>query len=397
MNRQPSKDYYKILELDKNASEGEIKKSYRSLAMKWHPDKNPNNKEEAENKFKQISEAYNVLSDTQKKNLYDTQGVCDGETPSFQNGFPDLSELFGNMGGFGNAFNVNINNQRQQEQRQQEIKVVLTFEELLNGCSKEINIPTGIKCTNCEGTGNTDKKRARCSSCGGKGMRVSMRQLGPGMIHQVLSPCTDCKQTGFSVDSSKRCSPCSGKGSTSSNLKQSITINGDFDYTNKLCLKGVGEYDADTQNKQDVILSFQLSSIPKVSISNIYDLSVDINLSIVEALTGYTLVFTHPSKQKYFWEFKSIIKDAETKYVDKLGLYNSTTKTRGKLIFNFKYIYPTSLVTVNNIETFIENSRENKEIETDFIKFTHMNNYEQPRTQSHQSHQSQQGERCNVQ
>jgi DnaJ family protein A protein 2 len=393
MNRQPSKDYYKILDLDRSASDGEIKKAYRNLAMKWHPDKNPTNKEEAENKFKEISEAYNVLSDDQKKNLYDTQGVCDGETPSFQNGFPDLSELFGNMG-FGNGFNVNINNQRQQ-QKQQEIKVILTLEELVSGCSKEVSIPSGIKCNSCEGTGNTDKKKGKCSSCGGKGMRVSVRQIGPGMIQQMMSPCTDCRQTGSSVDPTKRCNPCSGKGSTSTVLKQSIKINGDFDYTNKICLRGVGEYDIDTQSKQDVILSFELSSVANVSVSN-FDLSVNINIPIVEALRGYTLVFTHPNKQKYFWEFNHIIKDGDSKYVDKLGLYNSNTKTRGKLIFNFKYIYPSTLININNLQTFGENSKEFKHIGIDFVKFNDMSNYDQSRHQQNQSN-NQEGQRCNVQ
>ena len=100
MNTNPKKDYYAILGIDKNSDDSTIIEAYRRLAKKWHPDKNPNNKVEAEEKFKEISEAYGILSDPQKRSQYDQFGVCDGDGPDFSQGFPDLSEMFGAMGGF---------------------------------------------------------------------------------------------------------------------------------------------------------------------------------------------------------------------------------------------------------------------------------------------------------
>lgn len=398
---QPKKDYYGILEIPRSASEFEIKKAYRALAMKWHPDKNPTNKETAENKFKEISEAYNVLSNANSKKMYDTHGVCDGESPSFQNGFPDLSKLFGNMGfghGFGHGFNVNINQQRQQQKKPQEVRVELTLEELFIGCVKEIDISSGIKCNSCDGTGNTEKKKPKCSSCDGKGMKVTMRQIGPGMIQQQISPCSDCNQTGVSVDHSKRCLECSGKGANPSLLKQPITINGSIDHATKICLRNTGEYDIDTQTKRDVVISFHIKPNSSLTVSN-YDLMVDVNISIAEALTGYTLLFTHPNQQSYFWKFTNIIKDGDMKYVDKLGLYNSTSKTNGKLIFKFNYIYPKSLLTAEIITFDIRtttNTSSGKQFETmrEFNKNEQGQDYGQKQTHDQQQEREQQ---CKVQ
>jgi DnaJ family protein B protein 4 len=112
----PKKDYYKTLEIEKDASPEEIKKAYKKLAMKWHPDKNPNNREAAEAKFKEVAEANTVLSDENKRNQYDQFGTCDGEGPQFEQGFPDLSEMFGSgfpgmfggMGGFPGMGGMNM-------------------------------------------------------------------------------------------------------------------------------------------------------------------------------------------------------------------------------------------------------------------------------------------------
>jgi DnaJ-class molecular chaperone len=390
---QPKKDYYGILEISRNATENEIKKAYRTLAMKWHPDKNSTNKETAESKFKEISEAYNVLSNPKSKQMYDNHGVCDGESPSFQNGFPDLSELFGNMGGFGNAFNVNINNQQKQK-KPDEIKVELNLEELFIGCVKEIAIPSSIKCNTCDGTGNTEKKKPKCSSCDGKGMKVSIRQIGPGMIQQHVSPCSDCNQTGVCVDISKKCLECNGKGATKSLVKQPITIHGNVDHTTKICLRNTGEYDIDTQTKRDVIISFYIKHNSTLKVSN-YDLIVELNISIVEALTGYTLSFTHPNQQSYYWIFTNIIKDGDMKYVDKLGLYNTTSKTNGKLIFKFNYIYPKSLLTVEMIKRDILSV---KSPSTKGKQFEMIREFNKNEDQHHEQQQEQQEQQqCKVQ
>jgi len=146
MNSNPKKDYYNTLGINKNASESDIKKTYYKLAQKWHPDKNSGNEEEAGRKFKEIAEAYGVLSDNEKRKNYDQFGIRDGEAPDFANGFPDLSEIFGNMGGFpfGNMMNgfpgMGPNVQRRRGPQKQDYNVSLSLEDIFKGCEKNIEI-----------------------------------------------------------------------------------------------------------------------------------------------------------------------------------------------------------------------------------------------------------------
>lgn len=182
----PSKDYYAILELNRNASINDIKKAYRELAKKWHPDKNPDNRENAEIKFKLIAEAYGVLSDEEKKQKYDQFGICEGDAPNFSSGFPDLSEIFASMG-----------MHQPQQQPQQEAVIDITLAEVFTGCVKKLEIPINKCCDTCAGTGSKNKIKNRCDICKGSGMRTIVRQIGPGFIQQQTLPCTSCNQSGY--------------------------------------------------------------------------------------------------------------------------------------------------------------------------------------------------------
>jgi len=215
----PKKDYYDILCIEKTANEGEIKKAYYKLAQKWHPDKNPDNKKEAEEKFKEITEAYSILSDSDKKKQYDQFGICDGEAPDFSHGFPDLSELFGGMGGFPfggmggmggmNGFPFGGNVQREKQKSIQEVRIKLKLSEIFNGINKNIDISFEDICSGCIGSGSKTKSRVKCISCDGKGMKVSIRQIGPGMISQQAMPCNVCNQKGTTVNLKDICQVCS--------------------------------------------------------------------------------------------------------------------------------------------------------------------------------------------
>ena len=379
MNSNPKKDYYKILGIDKDTDESTIKKAYYKLAQKWHPDKNPDSREEAEAKFKEISEAYSILSDPQKKSQYDQFGVCDGEAPDFSHGFPDLSEMFSSgfpfpgMGGMGGPFGNmngfpfgNVNTSREKKNPVQEVRIKLKLSEIYTGTNKNIDITVDSMCNNCEGSGSKTKKRENCKACNGKGIRISIRQIGPGMITQQQTVCDVCNQKGTTINPKDICTTCQGNCTISTKLNKTLNIPKDFDYESLMLLKNSGNYNPDTKSKSDINITFKIADLDKYDfqIKNSHDLVIEQNINICDALSGYTFYFSsHPDEKKYYFKISEVIKDGDIKFVKNLGLPNNDNKknNRGKLYIKFNYIYPTSVLDSETFKNFIKN-KDNKTI-----------------------------------
>ena len=216
------RDYYEVLGVDKNASADEIKKAYRKLAVKYHPDKNPGDKE-AEEKFKEAAEAYSVLSDADKKAKYDQFGHAgvDGSAPDFSGGFGNLNDIlndlfgggFGGFGGFGGGFGGARGGQRQQKVyrgRDIRVRVKLTLEEIAKGVEKEISIERSVPCKDCGGKGAKNASDIKtCSACNGTGQvqRVVNTFLGQTVTY---STCQQCGGEGKVI--SNPCRSCGGTG-----------------------------------------------------------------------------------------------------------------------------------------------------------------------------------------
>ena len=214
------RDYYEVLGVDKSASEDEIKRAYKKMARKYHPDLNPDNKE-AEEKFKEVNEAYEVLSDSDKKARYDQFGFA-GVDPNYGAGagggaygaggfdFGDLGDIFGSFfgGGFGGGRRTNPNAPQRGESIR--LSVTISFEEAAFGCEKEVSVDRYETCTVCHGSGCADGTSPEvCPDCHGSG-QVQVRRQTPMGVFATTSPCGRCGGKGRIIKTP--CTACRGSG-----------------------------------------------------------------------------------------------------------------------------------------------------------------------------------------
>ncbi len=237
-------DYYKVLGVEKGASEDEMKKAYRKLAMKYHPDKNPGDKE-SERKFKELSAAYDVLKDPEKRAMYDRYGEAGvnqgmggggfgGGGFDFASGFSDIFEdLFGSMGGRGGGGR----RQQQQNNRGSDLRYNLdiSLEEAFRGENKKIQVQTHSTCDTCHGSGSAESKKVDvCTHCGGSG-RLRMQQG----FFMVERGCNHCNGTGQVIKNP--CKTCKGEGRVVKNRTLSVKIPRGVQEGTRIRLAGEGE------------------------------------------------------------------------------------------------------------------------------------------------------------
>ena len=240
------RDYYEVLGIEKSASADEIKKAYRSLAKKYHPDMNPGNAE-AEAKFKEVNEAYAVLSDEEKKQKYDRFGhaafdqSAGGGAYSYGNmDFGDIGDIFssffgGGFGGFGGS-----SQRRNAPSRGEDLEtdIYLTFEEAVFGAKKDVTYQRVVRCSACGGSGAEKGTSAEtCKTCQGRGQRVVVKRMG-AMQFQTSETCPDCRGTGKIIKSP--CKTCRGNGYTKQSKTITVTINPGIDNGNTIALRGMG-------------------------------------------------------------------------------------------------------------------------------------------------------------
>ncbi len=235
-------DYYKTLNVEKNASKEEIKKAYRDLAKKYHPD--ISKEVNASEKFKEVSEAYAVLSDDQKKTQYDQFGSNGFQQRYSQEdifrGF-DVGDIFGDSFG-GDIFNMFFGGggSRRRETRGRDLayELEVDFEEAVFGCTKEIEIETLDSCDSCEGTGSDDGKLDVCAHCDGVGQVRISRRTPFGTFAQV-SPCNECRGEGKIIKN--KCKKCNGTGRVTKNKGVKVKIPAGVDTDSKLRVSHGGE------------------------------------------------------------------------------------------------------------------------------------------------------------
>ena len=239
------RDYYEVLGVDKNASEDEIKRAYKKLARKYHPDMNPGDKE-AEEKFKEINEANEVLSDPEKKASYDQFGFA-GTDPNYGAGqgggfgggfdFGDLGDIFGSFfgGGFGGQQQRRNGPQRGESIR---VSVSLSFTEAAFGCEKELTVERMEQCTTCKGSGCAPGTTPEvCPDCHGSGVVQTRRQTPMG-VFASSNPCRKCGGTGRIIH--QPCPDCHGGGFTRKRKTIKVSIPAGIDHGQTISLRGQG-------------------------------------------------------------------------------------------------------------------------------------------------------------
>ncbi len=287
------RDFYEVLGLDKSADDAAIKKAYRSLAKKYHPDLNPGNKT-AEEKFKEVNEAYAILSDPEQKAKYDQYGhaASDPSSGGFGGGgfggfgdFGDIGDIFSSMfgGGFGGFGGSSRRRNAPVQGDDIGVHITISFEEAAFGTKKEITYNRIQKCPDCEGKGAAKGTSPEtCTKCQGSGqMRVTQR-MG-GMAFQTTTTCTGCNGKGTIIKTP--CTNCNGKGMIKVSKKLEVNIPAGIDDGERIALRGQGCDGRNGGATGDLILSVNVKR-HSIFERDGYDIYCEVPITVVEATLG---------------------------------------------------------------------------------------------------------------
>lgn len=341
-----TKDYYSLLEVEKTASADEIKKAFRRKARELHPD--VNKKDDAEDRFKEINEAYDVLSDPAKRDQYDRYGVTGGRAPGGGTGYADMGDLFGgNAGGFtmedlfstffggggGGRTTVRL------EGRDMAMSVVITLEEAATGVEKEIVIDRLAPCEVCGGSGAAEgSKVVTCPDCNGAGQRVTMRRTFLGNM-QTAVPCERCDATGQVVETP--CEECQGTGREPDRQHVTVSIPVGIQDGQQIRLRGLGEAGIRGAASGDLIVAVRIKADDYLHREG-DDLHCRASVTIAQAALGVTLDL-HGILEENEVEVPAGTQHGDTVRVRHRGMPRRGNASRGDLIVHVNVDVPRKL------------------------------------------------------
>lgn len=364
-------EYYDTLNIDKKATTAQIKAAYKKLARKWHPDKNKDNQEAAAEKFKEISEAHEILSDPKKRKVYDKHGK-DGLNQQGMAVDPEelLSKIFGNnnpfggfggfpfggmpgMGGMGGIPGMGGMGMRQNIPPIQVVEYV-TLEEIYTGKHVVKDVERKSLCELCDGTGFKDKKTHTCDTCDGRGMVAVVKQIAPGMMQQMRMPCKECEGSGSSARSNiPKCKSCKGDKLIDETVEVEFDVPCGVPDNYNISLKNIGNIDPDTKERGNIVViisekdhdTYKRGFQYKNTKSPLNVLTV-IQLSLAEALTGFRKLIP------YFDGNTLVIEDKDNETIspntiwilpDKGMPHHSNKYKFGDLFIKFEVQFPKTL------------------------------------------------------
>lgn len=333
--------YYEILGVSKSASSDELKKAYRKAAIKNHPDKGGDPE-----KFKELAQAYEVLSDSEKREIYDQYGedaLKEGMGGGGgHNPFDIFESFFGGASPFGGGGSSRgARRQRRGEDVVHPLKVSL--EDLYNGTSKKLSLSRNVLCPKCKGKGSKTGASMKCAGCQGSGMKVSIRQLGPGMIQQMQHVCPDCKGSGETISEKDKCTQCKGEKVAQDKKMLEVHVEKGMQHGQKITFPGEADEAPDTVTG-DIVFVLQLKEHAKFKRKS-DDLFVEHTLNLTEALCGFQFVITHLDGRQLLIKSApgEIVKPGQFKAINDEGMpMYQRPFMKGKLYIHFSVDFPES-------------------------------------------------------
>ena len=355
------RDYYEVLGVNKNATDEELKKAYRKLAKKYHPDANPDNKKEAEEKFKEVNEAYETLSDPQKRRMYDQfgadgpQGFGGGQGPFGQGGyysysssgfngfddFGDLGDIFSSF--FGGGFGGRTSSRKQNGPRKGadlNLRMEITFEQAFSGVEKEITVTRNETCDNCHGTGaKPGTSVTKCTMCNGTGQVTQVQNTILGQM-QTRRTCTACHGTGEVIK--EPCDICHGRGTVRKQPRIKVKIPAGIDDNQTVVLRGEGEPGEKGGPKGDLYITVRIKkhSIFTRSGNNVM---CEVPITITQATLGADLEIPMVDGTKEIYKIPDGTQTGTKFVIKNKGFKSVNSSSVGDFVFTVKVQTPKKL------------------------------------------------------
>ncbi|XP_071823926.1 dnaJ homolog subfamily A member 2-like [Apostichopus japonicus] len=327
---------YDLLGVSRNCTDAELKKAYRKLAKENHPDKHPGNEE----KFKEVSFAYEVLSDPEKRQTYDHYGLDALKDGGSDGGMEDIFShffgggLFGGGGGFGGS-------RRPRKGQDMVHRLKVSLEDLYNGKTSKLQLKKNVICASCKGRGGKAGATQTCRTCHGRGVKVTIRQLGPGMVQQMQSHCTDCDGEGECINDRDKCKNCNGKKVVEESKILEVHVEPGMKEGQKIPFRGEGDQQPGLEPGDIIIVLVEKEH--ETFKRNGSNLVLKKTIGLTEALCGFQFTLKHLDDRELLVTNPpgNIIHPGSLKVVEGEGMpMVKNPLSKGDLIIHFDVKFP---------------------------------------------------------